>query len=133
MKKNKPAGIVLISIYSALSGLLTFSVGSVMLLASAVPEMPAWVVLLGIICVVLGVFLLTAVYGLWSVQPWGLKITKWLYVISIPLGVVSIFPVYPGSEMTSGNTILQIAGIGLAMIIIYYLSKPKVVTLYQGE
>lgn len=133
MKKNKPAGIVLIAIYSALSGLLTFSIGSVLLLASAVPEMPIWIVLMGIICIVLGVFLLAAVYGLWSIQTWGLKITKWLYVISIPLSVVSIFPVYPDSEMTTGNTVLQIVGIGLAMIIIYYLSKPRVVTLYQGE
>lgn len=133
MKKNKPAGIILIAIYSALSGLLMFALGSVLILINAIPEMPVWIILLGIIPTVMGVFLLTAVYGLWSVQPWGLTMTKWLYVISIPLGIVSIFPVYPDSEMTMGNTILQLAGIGLALVIIYYLSKQKVVTLYQGE
>ncbi|TVT48407.1 MAG: hypothetical protein FHK82_17750 [Sedimenticola thiotaurini] len=131
MSKNKPVGIVLIAIYSALSGLLLFGAGALMMLASAVPDMPIWITLLGVIFMALGVFLLAVMYGLWSTQKWGLKIAKWLYVISIPLGIISIFPIYPGSEMTIGNTVLQLLGIGLAAFIIYYLSKPNVVALYQ--
>ena len=131
MNKNKPAGIVLIAVYSALSGLLLFGAGALMMLASAVPDMPIWITLLGVICMALGACLLAAMYGLWSVQIWGLKMAKWLYVISIPLGIISIFPIYPGSEMTTGNTVLQLLGIGSAAFIIYYLSKPNVVALYQ--
>lgn len=131
MEKNKTAGIVLIAIYSALSGLLMFGVGALMMLASAVPDMPIWISLLGVVSMALGVFLLAAMYGLWSVQTWGLRIAKWLYVISIPLGIISIFPIYPDSEMTTGNTVLQLIGVGLAAFIIYYLSKPNVVALYQ--
>jgi uncharacterized membrane protein (DUF2068 family) len=131
MEKNKTAGIVLIAIYSALSGLLMFGFGALMMLTSAVPGMPIWITLLCVIFMALGVFLLAAMYGLWSVQTWGLKIAEWLYVISIPLGIISIFPIFPDSEMTTGNTVLQLFGIGLAAFIIYYLSKPNVVALYQ--
>jgi uncharacterized membrane protein (DUF2068 family) len=133
MEKNKTAGIVLIAIYSGLSGLLMFGGGALMMLASAVPDIPIWITLLGVIFMALGVFLLAAMYGLWSVQTWGLKIAKWLYVIFIPLGIISIFPIYPDSEMTTGNTVLQLLGIGLAAFIIYYLSKPNVVALYQDQ
>ncbi|NQY26728.1 MAG: hypothetical protein HRT92_06065 [Piscirickettsiaceae bacterium] len=131
MNKNKPVGIVLIAIYSALSGLLIFGLGALMMFASAIPDMPIWITLLGVIFMALGVFLLAAMYGLWSIQTWGLKASKWLYVISIPLGLISIFPIYPDSEMTTANTILQLLGICLAAFIIYYLSKPSVVALYQ--
>jgi len=131
MNKNKPVGIVLIAIYSALSGLLMFILGALMMFASAIPDMPVWITLVGIIIMVLGVCLLAAMYGLWSIQAWGLKVSKWLYVISIPLGLISIFPIYPDSEMTTANTIMQLIGISVAAFIIYYLSKPSVVALYQ--
>jgi uncharacterized membrane protein YesL len=90
--------------------------------------------MMGTVFMALGVFLLVAMYGLWSIQTWGLSVAKWIYVVSIPLGVISIFPIfpiYPDSEMTTGNTILQLIGIGLAAYITYYLSRPKVVSLYQ--
>jgi len=108
-----------------------FILGALMMFASAIPDMPVWITLVGIIIMVLGVCLLAAMYGLWSIQAWGLKVSKWLYVISIPLGLISIFPIYPDSEMTTANTIMQLIGISVAAFIIYYLSKPSVVALYQ--
>lgn len=131
MNKNKPLGIIIIAIYSALSGLIVFASGFFMLFASVIPDMPVWVTIMGIFFSVLGVFLLAAMYGLWSFQSWGLRVTKWLYVISIPLGIMSIFPIYPDSEMTMANTLMQIVGIGVAVIILYYISKPNVKTLYD--
>lgn len=132
MKKEKTAGIVAISIYSGLSGFLLFFTGVAMvLLAAGMPELPIWVTLIGIAFNALGVFLFVAMYGLWSIKSWGLVVAKCLYFVSIPLSIISIFPIYPDSEMTTGNTVLQLVGASLAAYIIYYLSKPKVVSLYQ--
>ncbi|WP_419769981.1 MAG: hypothetical protein ACNI3C_11680 [Candidatus Marinarcus sp.] len=133
MNKNKPLGITLIAIYSALSGLFIFGIGLLMMLSSAVPSMDMWITLISVLLVVLGVFLLAATYGLWSLQTWGLNITKWLYIISIPMGILSIFPIYPHSEMTTANTVLQLLGIALDIFIIYYVLKPNVVALYQDK
>lgn len=133
MKKDKPAGIVAIAIYSAFCGVILLGVGALMMLASGVPDLPLWITLSGVVFMGMGVFLLVSMYGLWSIQGWGLKLAKWIYIVSIPLGVISIFPIYPESEMTTANTILQLIGIGLAASIIRYLSKPKVVSLYQAQ
>ncbi|TBR40982.1 hypothetical protein CBF23_011290 [Marinomonas agarivorans] len=133
MSNKKPIGIALIAIYSAFSGILFLLTGAVMLLASAVPDMPVWMTIIGMLIIVFGVFSLAAVYGLWSIQAWGVKITKWLYIIAIPLGIISIFPVYPDSEMTVANTVLQIFGISISAIIIWYISKESIRELYLSQ
>lgn len=133
MKNKKPLGIVLISIYNALGGILLSVAGIIMLFASSIPEMPLLITLFGIVFTVFGVVSLAAMYGLFSIQTWGLILSKWLYVIYIPLGFISIFPIYPDSEMTTANTVLQLVGIALAVLIINYFRKPKIVDLYQVD
>lgn len=131
MNNKKPTGITLIAIYSAFSGVLTLLGGAGMLLASSIPDLPVWITLLGLVATILGVFFLAAVYGLWTFQEWGRNILKWLYIISIPLGIASIFPIYPGSEMTIANTLLQLVGIVVAVLVIWYLSKQSIRALYE--
>lgn len=128
---KKPIGITLIAVYSVLGGILSFLAGSLLLLASSIPDIPLWITLLGIIIVIYSVLLLTAMYGLWSLQTWGINFSRWLYIAAIPLGIISIFPIYPDSEFTVGNLILQLVGIVLAAIIIKYLYSPKIQNLYS--
>lgn len=130
MSNKKPAGVVMIAIYSAFGGVISLFGGVMMLFASGIPEMPLWVTLLGLVLTVYGVVLLAATYGLWSLQAWGWSMGRWLYILAIPLGVISIFPIYPGSEMTVANTVMQIFGIGLAIVIVRYLSSIRVRELY---
>jgi hypothetical protein len=131
MQKRKLIGIVLIAIYDAIVGLLLAFLGAICAFASGIPDIPAWIPLLGFILFLLGCLYLAATYGLWSLQTWGLNLTFWLYVIEIPLGIISMFPIFPGQEMTVGNTILQLVGIGLSILVIYYLSQPNVKRLFQ--
>lgn len=132
MSNKKSIGITLIAIYSAFSGVISLFGGGALLLASTMPDLPLWVTLVGLATTTFGVLLLAAVYGLWSFQSWGRNMVKWLYIISIPLGIASIFPIYPGSEMTTANTALQIIGIGVAVLVIWYLSKQSVRALYKA-
>jgi hypothetical protein len=133
MSNKKTTGITLIAIYSAFSGLLILLGGAGILVVSSMPDLPVWITFLGLVSIVLGVFLLAAVYGLWTLQEWGRNMVIWLYIISIPLGIASIFPIYPGSEMTIGNTVLQLIDIGVAVLVIWYVSKQSVRALYEVE
>ncbi len=131
MQNRKTIGIVLTAIYNAIGGLLLALGGVLLMLAAGLPEAPSWAPLLGFIFLLLGCLFLAAVYGLWSLQTWGLNLTFWLYIIAIPLGIISIFPIFPGQTMSVGNTILQLVGIALDILIIYYLSQSNVKRLFQ--
>jgi hypothetical protein len=131
--RRKPAGIVLIAIYSAFSGVISFFCGLVFILASVIPNIPTWSYILSILFILLGTLLFTSVYGLWTLQSWGCKFTFWIYIVSIPLGIASIFPILPESEITAGNTIFQILGIVVAIAIILYLKKDKIQKMFSKK
>ena len=130
--RQKPAGVVVISIYSAFSGTISLFAGLVFILASAIPNIPAWIYMLSVVFVLFGVLLLASVYGLWSLQSWGRSLTFWLYIISIPLGIISIFPIFPSSKMSAGNTLFQLFGIGVDIAVIIYLKKDEIQNLEKG-
>ncbi|MDX2244201.1 MAG: hypothetical protein NW224_26305 [Leptolyngbyaceae cyanobacterium bins.302] len=131
MQNRKPMGIVLTAIYNAIGGLLLAFAGAIFAFAGGIPDTPAWIPLLGFIFLLSACLYLAATYGLWSLQTWGLNLTFWLYIIAIPLEIISIFPIFPGQKMTAGNTIVQLVGIGLSVLVIYYLSQPNVKRLFQ--
>ena len=129
--KKKPVGIVLIAIYSAFAGLLSFLGGLIFILASAIPDVSAWFYILSVVFILFGVLLLASVYGLWSFQSWGWRFTFWLYIVSIPLGIISIFPIWPESKMSVGNTLFQLFGIAIAVAVILYIEKEEIKSLYE--
>lgn len=122
----KPLGLILIIIYSAMSALLLFFSGGLALIASALPGITFWVPILGITSVVTAVFLLATVYGLWTLQDWGFKLALIIYIISIPLGVVAIFPILPDSQFSMFNALFQILGIGIDVLVLWYLTGPVI-------
>ena len=132
-KNKKPIGLTLIAVYSAFSGFFSLVGGGLLLLASAIPDMPAWITIVSLITTISGVLLLASVYGVWTLQSWGLNLTFWLYVVYIPLGILSIFPIYPDSEMTVGNTVLQLVGISASVLILMYLNKNQTKTLFNAN
>uniref|UniRef100_UPI00192D087F hypothetical protein n=1 Tax=Thaumasiovibrio occultus TaxID=1891184 RepID=UPI00192D087F len=128
---KKPLGLVLISVYGTFNGLFSLFAGGILILASSIPEIPAWITFLSLLTIIWGALLLTSVYGIWTLQSWGLNLTFWLYVVSIPLSVLSIFPIYPDSEMSIGNTALQLFGIAIAVLVISYTKKSQIKLLFQ--
>jgi uncharacterized membrane protein (DUF2068 family) len=129
--KNKPFGITATAVYAAFAGILYLPIGSVLLLAGNMPEGVALFTAAGILLLTLGVLMLASVYGLWSLQEWGRTLSKWLAGISILLGIASIFPIWPKQQFTISNTVLQLVGIGVAILIIVYLSKPHIKSLFN--
>jgi uncharacterized membrane protein (DUF2068 family) len=119
------------AVYSAFGGIIILLAGLIMLFAGQVPDGNTFFTLGGIFSTAFGVLLLTAVYGLWSIQDWGRKLAFWLYAVSVPLGIASIFPIWPGQEVTTANTVLQLVGIAVDIVILAYLSKLSIKDLYS--
>jgi len=130
-KKTRSFGIIVITLFTAVGALLLLGVGVVMLFASQIPEGGLFFSLGSIFLITIGVIAGAAVYGLWSFLEWGRKVSFWLYATSIPLGVVAIFPLWPSQEMTAGNTVLQLVGIAVDIVVILYLSKPTIKVLFS--
>ncbi len=129
--EKKPLGITATAVYSVFCGLIYLPVGLLLLVASQVPESSSLSLPFGICMCALGVFMLATVYGLWSLQEWGRTLSVWLSGISVILGVISIFPIWPQQQFTVSNAVLQLVGIGICVIIITYLSKQDIKSLFK--
>ena len=127
----KPAGIVLIAIYSGLFALAGLPMGCTV----AFVGLPgaSVMVLVGSLLASLAVFMLAAAYALWTLQAWGRAYTWWLYLACIPLGLMAIFPVFPGQQMSAGNTALQVIGIAIDLAVLVYLSRPEIKALFKAD
>lgn len=130
---KKPLGLTATAIYSGFSGLIYLPIGFLLLLASQAPEGGGLFTAVGVLMCVLGVFMLACVYGLWSLQAWGRVLALWLSGISILLGAVSIFPIWPDQQFSIANAVLQLVGIGIAILIMTYLSKFHVKALFDNQ
>jgi hypothetical protein len=131
---KKPLGIIAIIVYSILSGLLLLPLGLLLLIVGQKGGASGVLLtLLGIVFFTLGVFLLAAVYGLITLQSWGRKTMIWCALTSSVLGFISIFPILPNQVFSIGNLVLQIVGIAISGIIIYYLTRERVCLLFSQQ
>ena len=129
-ESKKPLGVTLVALCSGFFGLMAVATGCVATFASQVPGASLYFTIAGLIAITAGVLLLAASYGIWTLQEWGRTVMRWLCVASIPLGIISSLPIWPGQRMTIGNAILQIVGVAVNVLIILYLMKPEVKTLF---
>ncbi len=129
---KKPFGLIVTAFYAALAAVLVIPPGLAMLFAGQISGGVGVLFSIGgLLFCVFGFALLAAVYGLWSLQDWGRKLMFWISAVSIPLGVVSIFPIWPGQAYSVGNTIPQLFGIGISALIIYYLTREHIKQLFS--
>lgn len=129
--RAKPLGITLIALYSALAAFMLVPVGCAASLVGQAPGIGGFVGILGYLFTLLGLVSCAVVYGLWTLQDWGRSLAYWLYLASIPLGLIAIFPPLAGAKVTAGNTVLQLVTIAIDLFIIVYLSKPNVIQLFS--
>ncbi len=80
-----------------------------------------------------GICLLAAVYGLWTTQSWARNLTSGIYLAFIPWGLIGIFPIFPGTPVSLENTVQQIIGIVIDVMIVAYMAKPAIKLLFEGE
>lgn len=128
---GKPLGVTLVALCAGLYGIVCLPLGCIGLLVSQVPQTGFYFTVLSVIVLSAGVLFLAATYGIWTMQGWGRELMRWICIVSIPLGVVSIFPIWPGQVMTLGNTLLQIVGVVVDVAIVQYLMKPEVIARFQ--
>lgn len=130
---KKPLGIILIVLYSALTALLLIPAGCTSSLLSGLPTNGGLFALIGFAFTLIGLLSLAVVYGLWTLQKWGRSLAFWLYLVSIPLGVLATFIPLDGSTRTPGNVITQIIGIAIDLVIISYLTRRDVKEFFDEE
>ena len=134
---RKPFGIILIAIYTGFWGVIALFFSTILLVMismeghTAWPPIPAWRSILCILGFGFGVLELASCYGLWMLERWGITLTVAMQMASIPLGLFAIFPGFPESSMTMGKTLFQLVGVGVAVIILVYLFKPRVKELFR--
>lgn len=129
--KPIPAGLLAIAVCSALLGLAMVYAGWTALTALGLPATSA-AAFAPFFILALGVFLLVSSFGLWTLQPWGRAYSWWLYLGCIPLGVAAIFPLFPWQTLSAVNTAMQLAGVGIDIAVLVYLSRPAVVKLFES-
>lgn len=130
---KKPLGVTAIAVYHAFCGLVYLPLSLGLLVVGALPNGQSLFAAGGGLLMVLGVFMLASVYGLWSLQEWGRKLTSWLSVVDILLSAIAIFPIMPEQQFTVSNAILQLVGIGIAILIIAYLSENRIKALFDSQ
>lgn len=108
---NRPLGVTIIAVLTAIGGIIFLASGAVLLLIG-----------IGIIFLALGIAYLVMAYGLWIGKPWAWTITLILSVIGIILAVISI----------SFGNIGSILSIIIHAVVIYYLYRPNV-KVYFGK
>ena len=132
LSKAKPFGVVLIVIYTAINGVLSFIDSIIAFFTGTIlagQDFELLVTLLGIVFLICGVLSLAACYGMWALQTWGPSVAKILYLIYLSLGIIEIV----AWEMTASNVISQLFVIAFAIWILFYLEKPETKSLYQME
>jgi uncharacterized membrane protein HdeD (DUF308 family) len=104
-QKQRPLGVTLIAILTAIGGIIFLASGLVLLLVG-----------IGIILLALGIAYLVMAYGLWKGREWAWTITLILSAIGIIVAIVSV---------AAGN-VSAIISIIIQGIVIYYLYRPNV-------
>lgn len=128
-RQTKPLGIVLVAIYFAIvTGLLSLFLSIPLLFMSGL-SVPGWITLLGVVSLAIGVLSFAASYGLWVLVDWGRTLAVAICAIDIPLSLISLK--MPGTGTTSGTLLLVVVGIALDIVIIWYLSKSDVKSLFS--
>lgn len=128
-KQTKPLGIILTALYFAIANGLMSVVGSIPMLFMSGFSVPVWIILLGVVMLVFGVLSLATCYGLWVLVEWGRKLAIAISAVSIPISLASLK--IPGQETTPGTVVLVVVGIAIDVLIIWYLLKDPVKSLFS--
>lgn len=104
-QKQRPLGVTLIAILTAIGGIIFLASGLVLLIVG-----------IGIILLALGIAYLIMAYGLWKGRGWAWTITLILSVIGI---IVAIATIVAGNVSAVINIIIH-------AVVIYYLYRPNV-------
>ncbi len=127
---KKTVFLYIIIVYTILRGIGGSFAGVVMILTAPHTDISLAIFIYGFVFLTISLMYLYLSYALIALKAHGLRIGKWLYGVYIPLGIISIFPLLPGTTMTAQNTVTQLIGIAISFGVIYYFSRPNIKDLY---
>lgn len=128
---RRPLGVMLISIYSATVGVISLLAGAMASLVSGGADVSIVFSLLGFLITLMGVALIAAGYGLWTLQHWGRHFSVLVYWASIALAVLFLLPIIPGQQVSLEGTLFQLFGIVINGAILWYLRKPSITGIFD--
>jgi uncharacterized membrane protein (UPF0136 family) len=117
--KRRPPGLVLVVLWLAIDGVLSLIAGIIGLVAS--DPISSKIVMLAALLLSIGIVLLVAAYGLWTLQRWGLRLTKVILVISIVVGVL---------DVALGGKMAYLIQTALEVVAFMYLIRPETNALF---
>ena len=121
--EHQPFSMIVIAIYAGFNALLLLITGLLMIFSRQTTEPAGWLIACGLVFLTVGVFIGAAIYGVWARHEWGRKILCGGLLFCIPLNLIAIFPILQNHRMTTGNTLLQIAGMAASMAAMRYLIR----------
>ncbi len=127
---TKPRTLVVAAIFAGFIAFLYILSGLILMLLGVTSADSMLVAAAGGGLLLLGTLMLTAVYGLTSLQEWGRRLMSGLSIVSVAISGSFIYPGWPGRSMDITDAALQ-GLIAAAFIgIVAYLSRPAVRLLY---
>lgn len=113
-EERPPIGIKAISVLILLGSMGSLYEGYLTLTQGIPPFLPSWWTVLGPVYLVLGLIMLPAIFGLWTMQSWGWKLAVGIYGFDILLKVLN-------SIIVS----ISLIGVILDIVIIGYLYQKR--------
>ena len=138
MAGKKTFGIYAVAVHGAFTGINYLFAGSFWLYIGTLfllsDRGSFYQFLFGLPTFIFGCYFIFSTYKFFIGKEWGRSSMFWLSLIDMPVSVLFIFyRISPGSELGAYNTIYQLLGVGIAMIIVFYLTRPSVKLLFNVE
>jgi hypothetical protein len=133
-RENRPAGLVLFTLYFSLTGLLLAGWGCWALVLGTQPWLGDRVLLTLLLALFMGIVQLAQSYGLWTLQPWGRQLTLSLsalsavYTVLVWLRVLGVGPFPPSPILLVLSLLLS-----LAALVYFNLAPVKAAFLSDSE
>jgi hypothetical protein len=137
-RPGRPLGVVLIGIYDVVCGFTALSVGLAgVWLEELIGTLPSFLIPAGAPIAVtvlflayaaLGAVVLSAAYGMWTLQAWGRRLQAALCLLDIPLETFLLFATHP-----TAVSLLSVAALLIDGAILVYIGRPAVRALYADD
>ncbi|MGD9214260.1 MAG: hypothetical protein PVJ84_05585 [Desulfobacteraceae bacterium] len=124
-KVQRPVPLVFIMVFTVITS-LTYMFGSIGPVFKGAPNYLT--LLLGLLYLFMGIGGVAAVVGLWMLIPWANLLTRIIYIISIPIGILAML-----LDSRSSNVVVQLFNIGLDVWIVWYLMRAQTKALFKNS
>lgn len=133
-----PFGIILITFLSLLAAAIGIYMGVQMINQLSMPYNGIrigaihllFLAIMGLSLIFLGLFWVISIFGLISIQPWAWKLSKWSYLLSVPLFILATIAIIPFDFEMFGDNRIQGLFVLVSIAIFFYLQSHPIKRIY---